>query len=407
MSEPITFRKMSTLEFDCLNKIANAAIIPVDFSDQNGALVLSTLTDSSDQKNWVWFNSKLGKLAIDQPELLFRVLSLLPVALPKALLSNGDSETKMDANAVLNAQFELKNALKYLVQGCGSLFEHLCPIKAFDTQCQLLQLDVIRGDKSAKFNLLLPYETLRRWLDVFAPMPRAFRGTLDITLPVILGELSLANATLKTLSAGDLIIPNTPLFNADGTGVFCVGSQQWSVASFSENHKTGYKLLNYQNVAEGITMSDDNQHDPNETEAGPPAFHQNDDTFGASTSPEFSPSFDANGDGFQGMPGTMTPEMADNSMQPNGPEDNFVSMASADAAEPGLGSIMLELTIRHGHVNVPLNKLSQLVPGDVLLSEDAHPGEAALYYKERPIAKGELVEVNQRLALKITHVDFE
>ena len=153
-------------------------------------------------------------------------------------------------------------------------------------------------------------------------------------------------------------------------------------------------------------MSDDNQHDPNEPDAEQSGFHQTGDAYG-SPNPEFSPSFDPNSGGFHGMPGTMPPDMAGNPMQPTGPEDNFVSMASADAAEPGLGSIMLELTIRHGHVNVPLNKLSQLVPGDVLLSEDAHPGEAALYYKERPIAKGELVEVNQRLGLKITHVDFE
>ncbi|MFD2178938.1 FliM/FliN family flagellar motor switch protein [Veronia pacifica] len=449
MPKSLTIKKISAVEYDCLGRLANAAMVPLEFGDQQGALVLSALDDNNqDDCNWIWFNSKLGKFAVDQPELLFRVLSLLPVALPKSLFIRDEVTSESDSNAILNAQFELKNALKYLVQGCGHFFEHLCPIRPFDTQCQLLQLNVIRGDKDATFNLKLPFETLHRWLEIFTPLPRPYRGSLVLSVPMVLGTVSLPYTTMRNLSSGDVLIPDMPMFDTEGNGLLTIGKRQWSLACRQQSHTVQYQLLHYQNVTEGNVMSDIDENDnslpgmpedqnlPSEQPEmsdedyadlyGPQAGQTEDDEMVAAPptdtfsmdSPMMadesmadehimdSPLMDDGQPAYGEMPEELQQE---NQVAEPPPLNNYADNIppSPNLEESGLGSIMLELTIRHGHINVPIDNLSQMVPGDILVSDDANPGLAQLFYKERQIAQGELVEINNRLGLKITHVDFD
>nr|MBC8800314.1 FliM/FliN family flagellar motor switch protein [Pseudomonas congelans]QVX13065.1 hypothetical protein DBV21_07665 [Pseudomonas congelans] len=67
--------------------------------------------------------------------------------------------------------------------------------------------------------------------------------------------------------------------------------------------------------------------------------------------------------------------------------------------------LALPLTLRCGQINLTLGELATLVPGTVLEVPGIKPGLAGLYYGERRLAQGELVDVEGRLGLQILQVD--
>lgn len=83
-----------------------------------------------------------------------------------------------------------------------------------------------------------------------------------------------------------------------------------------------------------------------------------------------------------------------------------------DGLQPGLEadepfeSLLLDLTVRCGTLKLSLGELRQLAPGVVLNMEGYGAGMAGLYYGDRPIGHGQLVEVDGRLGLQLSRISF-
>lgn len=77
--------------------------------------------------------------------------------------------------------------------------------------------------------------------------------------------------------------------------------------------------------------------------------------------------------------------------------------ALQNAASP-FDSLPLALTLRCGHLRLTLGELNRLGKGSTLMVDHVVPGEALLCHGEFPLAKGELVDVEGRLGLQITHM---
>lgn len=68
--------------------------------------------------------------------------------------------------------------------------------------------------------------------------------------------------------------------------------------------------------------------------------------------------------------------------------------------------LAMTLTVRCGNLQLTLGELRALVPGTVLGVSGYGPGMAGLYYGDRPLGRGQLVDVDGRLGLQLTHVIF-
>jgi type III secretion protein Q len=68
--------------------------------------------------------------------------------------------------------------------------------------------------------------------------------------------------------------------------------------------------------------------------------------------------------------------------------------------------LSMALTVRCGALNLTLGELRNLAPGAVLGITGYAPGMAGLYYGERSIGQGQLVEVDGRLGLQLSRVVF-
>lgn len=68
--------------------------------------------------------------------------------------------------------------------------------------------------------------------------------------------------------------------------------------------------------------------------------------------------------------------------------------------------LSMTLSVRCGTLDLTLGELRNLAPGAVLGIAGFTPGMAGLYYGDRPIGQGQLVEVDGRLGLQLSRVVF-
>ncbi|WP_411381261.1 FliM/FliN family flagellar motor switch protein [Pseudomonas sp. MPB26] len=68
--------------------------------------------------------------------------------------------------------------------------------------------------------------------------------------------------------------------------------------------------------------------------------------------------------------------------------------------------LSMALNVRCGTLNLTLGELRNLAPGAVLGIAGYAPGMAGLYYGDRPIGQGQLVEIDGRLGLQLSRVMF-
>lgn len=69
-------------------------------------------------------------------------------------------------------------------------------------------------------------------------------------------------------------------------------------------------------------------------------------------------------------------------------------------------TLLVELSVRCGTLKLSLGELRQMAPGMVLSIEGYGTGMAGLYYGDRPIGHGQLVEVDGRLGLQLSRINF-
>ena len=80
-------------------------------------------------------------------------------------------------------------------------------------------------------------------------------------------------------------------------------------------------------------------------------------------------------------------------------------VAGFEGEEP-FEALLVDLSVRCGALKLSLGELRQLAPGMVLNIDGYGTGMAGLYYGDRAMGLGQLVEVDGRLGLQLSRFNF-
>lgn len=241
------------------------------------------------------------------------------------------------------------------------------------------RLDVRVGAARVTSHLEMTGATLLGLLRATPWQRRTAPGIAGFALhvPLELGHLALAAGQLATLRPGDVLVPQTALFDSSGQGLIRLGRHCLQVRVHSRAAPLRLTLLALEETVMSTTA---------DTDILTPDW---DDSTG------YEP--DA-----QAAEAAEHPESAYAAAETE--EVPMTEPVAADLPER-FDDLPLTLTIRCGHLSLTLGELRNLAPGAVLQVQGVTPGTAALFYGERALAHGELVEVDGRLGLQIAHVD--
>ena len=228
------------------------------------------------------------------------------------------------------------------------LFGYLRPLADLQQGTLECRVSVMLGQSRTVGRLSMPAQSLLAlydagvWQAIKAPLCENFA----VSIPVVLGHLQLAIEQLRTVQAGDVLLLECPGYSVDGAGSLSVGRLKLDTRI---DDGCGCRRLNICSVEE-LAMDD-----VLFTSAG---VVQVDEPGGA-------PALD---EPFEGL--------------------------------------LLDMSVRCGALKLSLGELRQLAPGMVLNIEGYGAGMAGLYYGDRPIGHGQLVEVDGRLGLQLSRMTF-
>lgn len=177
--------------------------------------------------------------------------------------------------------------------------------------------------------------------------------------PVPLAEHRLPVDLVRELAAGDLILPSTPYFDTAGRGRLTLAGSRWRVRHAGPGH---LHILNEESDVMGDSMDDEML----DTGLGGP---MDPDGPAART--------DTEEDGKDGVDGDSLPRVP--------------------------GSLELPLRFELGRLHVSLDRLRSLGPGVVLELRGGSPHEIAIVCGGGQVGRGEAVDVEGRLGVRITH----
>lgn len=179
------------------------------------------------------------------------------------------------------------------------------------------------------------------WQQDAWPLPQS----MTLSLPIVIGDLALSLAGLRALRSGDILLPPLPCFTPEGRGTLRCAN--W--------------LL----------------HGDIQMQPGPTAHFILTE--------------------MERLNVTLTPDEF-----VNHPESHWEPETAE--AETDFAPLPLSLSVRCGQLKLTLGELQQLGPGAMVMINNVTPGEAILCHGDYPLAKGELVDVEGRLGLQITHM---
>ncbi|BBP62164.1 type III secretion system cytoplasmic ring protein SctQ [Pseudomonas sp. St316] len=241
------------------------------------------------------------------------------------------------------------------------------------------RLDVKVGAARVTSHLEMPSATLLGLLRAAPWQRRAAPGIADFALhvPLELGHLALAAGQLAMLRPGDVLVPQTALFDSSGQGLIRLGRHCLQVRVHSRAAPLRLTLLALEETIMSTTADTD----------------------------ILTPDWD-DSTGYE--PDAQAAEAAEHPLSAYAAAETqeapMTEPVAADLPER-FDDLPLALTIRCGHLSLTLGELRNLAPGAVLQVQGVTPGTAALFYGERSLAHGELVEVDGRLGLQIARVD--
>lgn len=251
-----------------------------------------------------------------------------------------------------------------------ALFGQLRPLAESPPAPFECRLSVSLGAAQALSRLTLSSEVLLA-LCAHAPwqsVPGSMPSDWPLHLPLLLGRLHLAAGQLRRLRAGDVLLPEEPLFDPSGHGELRLGRHWLAVRVDSQATSLQLTIL----ALKETTMDDELAQNPVTSGWGSPRY---DDENAYPTPYDASPDSDAE------------------------PPSPAIAPAPFD-------DLPLTLTLRCGKLELSLGELQELAPGMLLEVAGIAPGMASLYYGERPVAHGDLVEIEGRLGLQVTRMEF-
>ncbi len=207
--------------------------------------------------------------------------------------------------------------------------------------------------QTVRSDALLPLDTARRLLAQpgWRPLTNITGPGWRLSPPLLLGRTALTMGQLRSLRPGDIVLPQQTYFQPDGTGHLVLGRLR--LHGQLDNHPNPHFVIT---DLEEIPMN--------------------------AYASEFTPDLT--------VPG-LSPEMA--------LEDDHDSGATFD-------DLPLSLTLNCGRLSLTLGELRTLGAGSVLTLTQGTPGLAMLCHDDRPLAHGELVDVDGHIGLQITRLEL-
>jgi len=181
------------------------------------------------------------------------------------------------------------------------------------------------------------------WKAIAAPLPASFQLALTVTL----GRLRLPIQQVRHLRVGDVVMLEQPLFDPQGNGQLHIGRHRLHGCIDDESGPLCLTLISIEETSVDEDFA--TQQYPGHEDEQPVV-----DVFGH---------------------------------------------------EP-FDELNMALNVRCGTLSLTLGELRNLAPGAVLGISGYAPGMAGLYYGDRPIGQGQLVEVDGRLGLQLSRVVF-
>ncbi|MFC6296395.1 YscQ/HrcQ family type III secretion apparatus protein [Pseudomonas sp. CCM 7893] len=181
------------------------------------------------------------------------------------------------------------------------------------------------------------------WQPTAGPLPASFQWAMAVTL----GRLQLPITQLRSVRAGDVVMLEQPFFDVQGNGHLHMGRHRLHGRIDDESGPLCLTLISIEETSV-------------------------DEDFATQQYPE------------------------DEDDQP---------VVDVFGHEP-FDELNMTLTVRCGTLSLTLGELRNLAPGTVLGIAGYAPGMAGLYYGDRPIGQGQLVEVDGRLGLQLSRVIF-
>lgn len=227
------------------------------------------------------------------------------------------------------------------------LFGEFSPADEINHAPFTLRLELRLGEFHSESMLMASIATLNRLLDRAGWLPEAaaLPSDLPLSFPLNLGALTLSAMQLRQLRPEDVLLPTRAAFSVRGEGALQLAGVRLSGALTGEADRAFF------------TLSD--------LEIAPVTFPYDNDDMASATPPD---------------------------------------EAWQSAPAPALDGLPLALTVRCGQLRLTLGELQHLSAGATVMVDNVQPGEALLCHGDFPLAKGELVDVEGRLGLQITHM---
>lgn len=216
------------------------------------------------------------------------------------------------------------------------------------------------------------------------PRRMALAPWLPAALPVVvtLARHRLPQADFDTLAAGDVLLPDTTCFDTSGAGTLALAGRRWRVRYQGAR---ALQLLNPEDDVDDLALQDqmDSLEEGDDRLQGDLDPYQDEDPE-QSAQDGAGDELDAEADGTGGT----------------------VSARSDEAGEAGQGAlpgaIQLALRFELGRLSLSLERIRALGPGCVLELLDGAPHSIAVTCTGIVVGRGEVVDVDGRLGVRLT-----
>jgi len=244
--------------------------------------------------------------------------------------------------------FELVNAR--MMPGFHELFRFFESSDDTDSEYLPVRFRIEVKEKSSTFISCVTFSLLDAWMsaNTFGPVPQEWWEGLPLFLPLRMGRLDLSLGTVRVLQREDVLLIPDALMNIDGEGILQCGKIHFFYELEPEQENSHQYFMAIKSKQGSDMTQHENEEQMNETDM--------DQT-----------------------------------------ESGLIEMPN----ESEFNDLLLDLTIRCGHVSLTLGELRNLDAGSTLIVNHVVPGEALLCHGEYLLAKGELVNINGSLGLQI------
>jgi type III secretion protein Q len=384
-AQALPLRQVSPVQARLSRQLAGEPWMTFNVEGQAGRLTLKASRRAPGAAELNCFDSALGTLGLSDAQPVLNAWSSCPGFAGVASTDADDGWLWPLYNAGLAAEL-------------AAVLGALKPLPVSETAqadwvyCEMtLQLSQGRVDSV----LAVSAPALADWLDQptwNANPPRDHSG-LTLAFALRLGSLSLPRHTLETLRPGDVLCPTEADFDTAGFGVLTLGQRRLQVRVCEQPERLQLEVLEI----EETTVADRDELDEPIAEYTDPWADE--DAHADELDAESAYAEEADADQYYTEPAGQLED-----------EDDYNDQADQAPQSPArpteaFADLAMPLTLRCGQIRLTLGELAALAPGAILEVPGVTPGLAGLYYGERRLAQGELVDVEGRLGLQITQLD--